>query len=575
MSIRQSYFCTVRIFVICLCFFIHKSFAQYNDVYQLAYPQRFAKLDSIRTNEKDRTNTTEGRIKALEVFKEEAKRHNDKYAILASDLYYFIDLKDHQKFTEQEALNICNNIIAKSKELNFIHLEAYAYSVLGFFYVDNLHKHGLGLYYFLKSYELYKNIPANEFYRKSSALYNISIEFYRLGDYEKAIHFANEANQNPSVAYRKLLNYNLLGMAYLKSNKYDSALIAFDQAIPFAKEVNSHNEFLGWQGIINGNKAQVFEKQNNLTSAIYYFQLGIDTTYHYKIFDNTCGFIIGLSNIYLSQNKLNEVTHLLPLAKETIPYGSAKDKLNYYTLLKRYYQIAGNQSKAIMYSDSINIWKDTVNATLGKNLQVQAELSFETEKRQSIEKDFQKEINQQKTFRIITIVFFLLLMALGFLYYKRKKLNFELAKQKLKTEKQQHAQQLLLASQKLEEFANIITEKNKLIELLEINVDEGETNENIQKLKTNTILTDDQWYNFKILFEQVHKGYFDRMKEKIPGLTPAETRFLALAKLKLNNKEMAASLGITTHAVRTTWYRLRKKLNLPEEEGWDRLVDEI
>jgi DNA-binding CsgD family transcriptional regulator len=50
---------------------------------------------------------------------------------------------------------------------------------------------------------------------------------------------------------------------------------------------------------------------------------------------------------------------------------------------------------------------------------------------------------------------------------------------------------------------------------------------------------------------------------------------MVLAKLKLSNKEMAGMLGVSMQGVRNYKYRLRKKLNLPEDGDIDSLVDII
>jgi DNA-binding CsgD family transcriptional regulator len=62
------------------------------------------------------------------------------------------------------------------------------------------------------------------------------------------------------------------------------------------------------------------------------------------------------------------------------------------------------------------------------------------------------------------------------------------------------------------------------------------------------------------------------MRVKLPDLTPAETRLLVLTKLKLSNKEMGAMLGIGYDAIKKTRQRLRKKIDLPEEGGLDKLI---
>ena len=113
-----------------------------------------------------------------------------------------------------------------------------------------------------------------------------------------------------------------------------------------------------------------------------------------------------------------------------------------------------------------------------------------------------------------------------------------------------------------------------MIELLQQKMG-GADPELLQQLQQSTLITSEAWDQFTALFEKVHAGYLHRLRQKLPGLTPSETRFMALAKLNLNNKEMAASLGIGSNAVRNTWFRLRKKLGLPEEHSLEEFVATI
>jgi DNA-binding CsgD family transcriptional regulator len=100
----------------------------------------------------------------------------------------------------------------------------------------------------------------------------------------------------------------------------------------------------------------------------------------------------------------------------------------------------------------------------------------------------------------------------------------------------------------------------------------NETNETLQQLRHSTILTDSDWEYFRDLFEKVHTGFLQRLKEKMPGLTPAETRFIVLSKLGLSGKEMAAMLGIGTDAISQIRSRVKKKLNLQEESSLDDML---
>ena len=97
----------------------------------------------------------------------------------------------------------------------------------------------------------------------------------------------------------------------------------------------------------------------------------------------------------------------------------------------------------------------------------------------------------------------------------------------------------------------------------------------LHEMKQAILLTDEQWDDFKNNFEKIHKGYLARLREKVPDITPAETRFFVLSKLRLSNKEMAGMLGISTQAIRVMKHRLMKKLQIEEDADLDKMIQSI
>ncbi len=93
----------------------------------------------------------------------------------------------------------------------------------------------------------------------------------------------------------------------------------------------------------------------------------------------------------------------------------------------------------------------------------------------------------------------------------------------------------------------------------------------LRKVNNNSSL-DKDWEDFKFHFEQVHVGFFKNLLAKHQNLTTGDLRLAALVRMNLNLKEAAAILGISSESVKTSRYRLRKKLDLPKEEN---LVDYI
>ena len=153
--------------------------------------------------------------------------------------------------------------------------------------------------------------------------------------------------------------------------------------------------------------------------------------------------------------------------------------------------------------------------------------------------------------------------------------------QKLKAEDNLvHSKELLNA------YVDTIKEKTTLIEYLESEVNnlkklvldapgDGKIASNREKLIMSTILTDQEWQQFRILFERVYPGFSYRLKETYPELSPAETRFLFLTKLDLSPREMACMLGISVDAIHKLRYRLRKKLKMEEYTSFKTVVLKI
>jgi DNA-directed RNA polymerase specialized sigma24 family protein len=89
---------------------------------------------------------------------------------------------------------------------------------------------------------------------------------------------------------------------------------------------------------------------------------------------------------------------------------------------------------------------------------------------------------------------------------------------------------------------------------------------NISELTQMKILTDENWAQFKTHFEKAYPGLIQHIKETFENLSPAELRMFLLMKLNIDSKEIASILGISIDSVKKTRYRLKKKIELDEED---------
>ena len=128
-------------------------------------------------------------------------------------------------------------------------------------------------------------------------------------------------------------------------------------------------------------------------------------------------------------------------------------------------------------------------------------------------------------------------------------------------------------------------DKNKVIFELQEQVEAFEKDRNsrtdseketmLNDLQSFSLLSENDWIEFKRLFEKLNPGFFDFFQERFPEITAAEIRLAALIKLNLSNLEMARTLAISPDSVRKTNLRLRKKLNIESLDDLTRFIKGI
>lgn len=150
---------------------------------------------------------------------------------------------------------------------------------------------------------------------------------------------------------------------------------------------------------------------------------------------------------------------------------------------------------------------------------------------------------------------------------KNEKLTVEIAKKKSDIE---------LKNKELVTSAVLLTHKNEILKSLKSKligvkskVNHQAKLEISQLIRTidNDVKLDEDWTKFKKHFEEVHSGFFSKLKKQYPNLTPKDLKMCAYLKMNLTTKEIAPLLNISVRGVEISRYRLRKKLNLPRNKN--------
>ncbi len=176
-------------------------------------------------------------------------------------------------------------------------------------------------------------------------------------------------------------------------------------------------------------------------------------------------------------------------------------------------------------------------------------------------------------YRSVWAIGFYILVLLALLWmletFNRRRLNRQ--RQRLETEKEREIL-VLEVENKNRELSNAafnLIRKNEALQSLKDNLldskNEPRALSKIVREIDAHLEGDHDWEIFEESFNRVHDDFFKRLMQQFPDLTPGDLRLAAYLKMNLSSKEIAPLLNISIRGIENKRYRLRKKLNLPEE----------
>jgi DNA-binding CsgD family transcriptional regulator len=86
---------------------------------------------------------------------------------------------------------------------------------------------------------------------------------------------------------------------------------------------------------------------------------------------------------------------------------------------------------------------------------------------------------------------------------------------------------------------------------------------------------DEDWEQFAQYFDQVHVNFLGRVREKFPKLSQNDYKLCAYLRMNLSTKEIASLMNISVRGVEASRYRLRKRLDLPNETNLNEFIMQL
>lgn len=375
---------------------------------------------------------------------------------------------------------------------------------------------------------------------------------------------------------------NTLGLISMNRGNLESAEEYYKTGLRLADDINDEP----WYGVISGNLGTLYFERGDLVNARKYLEHDFKTSTRFKQYESASGALCILVRINLATNNLDEaITQVKTLDSLFLQNEQgAAFKLGYYECKVALQERLGQYSEAVKTLKLIQELKDQNVRDRNQSDLNKMEFQIDFERKQSEINVLQAQRKTDET-RIISlslVIGTILLAALIIILQisKRRKKErelFALKNELIQEELLRTETELNTVVATLMTKNNVVAELNEELEKLQVENDKTMEEQKVltNKLQSFTLLTEEDWIEFKRLFEKRHAGFFAYFNERYPDVTNAEIRLAALLKLNLENSEMSKTLGISPDSVRKTNLRLRKKLGITEQKDLFALIQSI
>lgn len=446
-------------------------------------------------------------------------------------------------------------------------------------------------------------------------------EIQALTYFQKALEIAEKYNRKRDI--EKTLNN--LGSVYKNLKKYDLALDCFNKALVIANELDLKNDVFyiyGNLGILNAN---IGDKQlaksyfvktlelslemndkiieafarvslgdfnldvRNYPKALEFFSQALDMS---EIINSRyqgpksiffANVYKGLGSAYFYLGNFNPAIEYLKKgfekAEETGQLSIVAECAN---LLSQAYEKRNQPAEALKYS---RIFKTASDSTMNEDLvrrvtEMDMQNKFD---KLTVEREYQQALRDAATKRnnifylmviggsVLGLVIFLLLFLL-----QKSKINREaLARKNLELEKENLENDLAYKNKELTTNVLFLLKKNELIHNVSDKLKKVRMNFKVENRKVvEDVISEleaaskgDTWKEFELRFKEVHNDFYKKLNQLYPDLTPGELKLCAFLRLNMSSKDIAAITFLSINGINIARHRLRKKLNIEQDEN--------
>ena len=437
-----------------------------------------------------------------------------------------------------------------------------------------------------------------------SGYINVSmVYFFYNNQYRKSIYYDRKALKIglASKNYTEVSGcYSNIGGSYSKLNILDSSIYYQRKALYLRKKYgkNSKNDQRAI-ALIYSNIASNFFDLEIRDSAYYYKYESINLLNKHNFDFEVTEAYLGLSSFYQIDNEPDSAKiYILKAISIAKRLGLRNNLKNYYKFYADLLFESGDFKESYEYLYKHSLLSDTIHSEESQNKIAELQAQYDNEKNLRKIENLKFIAKKEKLRKIIYlnsfIAILLILSVILVLVLIKKRRDKIIANQKeellhkenelSQIRQKELSTQLEYKNKQLTTHTLSMLKKNRFLQELDKDIRDLSkvvSTEHRSKLKRITTLikynskSNNEWELFKSYFEDVNQDFYKKLSQKYPDLSPNDYKICALIRLNMNIKESASILNISPGSLKTSRYRLRRKLNLSPGEDLHSLIQAI
>lgn len=521
-------------------------------------------------------------------------------AMLLASQSYELSKKNNQRQGVKNSLNTIGGILLMTG--NFQEAEGYykkllkmeeedqvrprvrvAYNNLGAVYFRKS-EYDSALFYYSKSLEVARSLDNKD--GEARGLRNISDILIDYGKLDEAEEYLAEALAIAEATKNsKLLQdiWESFGKVRMMAKEYEESANSFERSLFYAQQTNDQINMAS----INNHLGSLFLEQGDADESLNYHKSALES---HRLVDDKLGIVS--DKISIARNLLSRERPLYRQAEQYLiearvmaeEHGQKLNLTACLLLLSNVRQGLGDYKEALSFQKEYEVLRDSLFSDQQSRALAEIQTKYETRKIQNELEGQQKEVEllQAKSGRLRLYIFLgiagvLIIGMIAYLVYMRQKetkKKLRLTKELQSVKQQQFQKELDFKNRELTSNTLFLAEKSRVLleiqeQLVQISKTSGTSSTpdycNILKLINEHTDMDKEWETLKRHFDQVHPDFFKNLSTAHPKLSQNELKHCAYVLMNLSVKEVARILNINSSSVQMSRYRLKKKMNIPEE----------